>query len=216
MPGFAGHPFAPRALMSELAADDASTVNSLSAITKTFRKELAVKPSPMAFDALVYSFLALAVVLGFLAGLLRSLATILAYVLAAPFAIGVAPALSNYLTATMEMPPAFSGLVLAVTLLLAGMLMSWLFRRAVGDLAGHEIGIFDRLFGATLGAARAVMVAVLIVLIFDQLIPRGRDPAFLRGSQLRPLLSAAGEAGMRQLPPKVADYIDSIKRTRRI
>lgn len=170
----------------------------------------------MAFDALVYSFLALAIVLGFVAGLLRSLATILAYVLAAPFAIGVAPAFSRYLTQTMDMPSAFSGFVLAGTLLAAGMLLSALFRRAVADLAGHEIGIFDRLFGATLGAARVGLVMVMIVLIWDQVIPRGREPAFLQGSYTRPYFTAAGQAGLRKLPPQVANYIESIKRTRRI
>jgi hypothetical protein len=41
------------------------------------------------------------------------------------------------------------------------------------------------------------MVAVTLVLVFDQLIPFDRQPAFLNGSQLRPLLSAAGQRGFR-------------------
>jgi membrane protein required for colicin V production len=33
---------------------------------------------------------------------------------------------------------------------------------------------------------------VLMVAIFDRIIPPGREPAFLTGSKLRPILSAAG------------------------
>ena len=57
---------------------------------------------------------------------------------------------------------------------------------------------------------------MLLVLIFDRIIPAGREPAFLRGSQLRPILSEAGRQGLRSLPPDVTDYIDRLKRERGI
>jgi membrane protein required for colicin V production len=37
-----------------------------------------------------------------------------------------------------------------------------------------------------------LVVAVLIVVIFDRIIPADRQPAYLIGSKLRPYLSAAG------------------------
>jgi membrane protein required for colicin V production len=52
--------------------------------------------------------------------------------------------------------------------------------------------------------------------VFDQFVPLGRQPAFLNGSQLRPLLSAAGQKGFRALPPDVAAVIDRLKQERRI
>ena len=72
----------------------------------------------------------------------------------------------------------------------------------------------DRMAGAMLGFVRVALLAVLIVLIFERIIPSGREPAFLKGSQLRPILSAAGQAGLRSLPPEVADTIDRLKRER--
>jgi membrane protein required for colicin V production len=48
------------------------------------------------------------------------------------------------------------------------------------------------------------------------LIPAGQQPAFLTGSQLRPMLSAAGQRGFKSLPPEVTAYIDQLKRTHRI
>jgi membrane protein required for colicin V production len=68
--------------------------------------------------------------------------------------------------------------------------------------------------GALLGAVRVGLLAVLIVVIFDRIIPAGREPAFLKGSQLRPILSQAGRAGLKSLPPDIEDYIDRLKRQR--
>jgi membrane protein required for colicin V production len=53
-------------------------------------------------------------------------------------------------------------------------------------------------------------------LVFDQLVPSDRQPAFLNGSQLRPPLSAAGQRGFRSLPPEVAATIDRLKNDQRI
>jgi membrane protein required for colicin V production len=54
------------------------------------------------------------------------------------------------------------------------------------------------------------------VLIFDQLVPADRQPAYLTGSQLRPLLSMAGQKGFKSLPPDVTAYIDRLKRDQHI
>jgi membrane protein required for colicin V production len=68
--------------------------------------------------------------------------------------------------------------------------------------------------GALLGAARIGLVAVLIVLIFDRIIPADRQPPFLVDSRLRPYLSAAAQKGLKSLPPEVDDYIARLKRER--
>ena len=51
-------------------------------------------------------------------------------------------------------------------------------------------------------------------MVFDRLIPPGREPEFLSGSRLRPILSEAGRQGLRQLPPDVTEFIDRVKRER--
>ncbi len=52
---------------------------------------------------------------------------------------------------------------------------------AINDVIGHEIGIGDRLGGALLGAIRVGLIAVTLVLIFDQLVPADRQPAYMTG-----------------------------------
>jgi membrane protein required for colicin V production len=166
------------------------------------------------FDAAIYVCLAVAVIAGFRAGLLRSLATIFGYVTAAPLAVAAAPYLSPILIEQFHLPRAQAWLGFAGIFLIIGFVLSAILRHAVSEIVGDNISIPDRMTGALLGAVRIGLLAVLIVVIFDRIIPAGREPAFLTGSQLRPILSQAGQAGLKSLPPDVADYIDQLKRER--
>jgi len=74
----------------------------------------------------------------------------------------------------------------------------------------------DRFGGAALGALRVGLVATSVVLVFDQLIPPGHEPAFLKGSQLRPIFSALGQRGFRSLRPGATAAIERLKRERHI
>ena len=100
--------------------------------------------------------------------------------------------------------------------LIVGMGLGKLARMALDDAIGSQPGIGDRLGGAALGAVRVGLVAITFVLIFDQLVPAQRQPAFLNGSQLRPLFSAAGQMGFKSLPPDVTATIDRLKQERQI
>jgi membrane protein required for colicin V production len=165
------------------------------------------------FDAAVLIGLSIAVFTGFNAGLLRSAVTILAYLIAMPTAVW---AMSLVSPATGGAPwaqnwPLFFGVFLG-----AGVVLGKLMRIALDDAIGPQSGIGDRLAGAALGAVRVGLVAITVVLIFDSLVPADRQPAFLAGSQLRPLLSAAGQKGFKSLPLDVVAYIDRLKKDRRI
>jgi membrane protein required for colicin V production len=166
------------------------------------------------FDAVVYFFLALAVAFGFSSGLLRSLATILGYLAAAPVAFLAAPTVAPLVAAQTQNSPWAYWIALGGVFLAAGIVFGALLRLALRAMIGERISVPDRLCGALLGAVRIGLVAVLIVLIFDRVIPPGREPAFLKGSQLRPWLSRAGEAGVNSLPPEAVEAIDRLKRAR--
>ena len=164
------------------------------------------------FDLVIIGILPVAVVLGFQSGLLRALATILGYVCGAAFAIAATPTAARILTEQLHVKPMADGIVFAGVFLVAGFVVAAAMRVLVGELAGKDIGVFDRMAGAMLGAARIILLAVVLVLVFDRIIPPGREPAFLAGSQLRPILSAAGAQGLQSLPPDVVEYIDRLKR----
>ena len=168
------------------------------------------------FDAAIYVCLAVAIVAGFRAGLLRSLATIFGYVTAAPLAVAAAPYLTPILIEQFHLPPAKAWLGFAGIFLVIGFVLSAMLRHAVSEIVGDNISIPDRMTGALLGAVRVGLLAVLIVVIFDRIIPAGREPAFLIGSQWRPVLSKVGQAGLKSLPPELSDYIDKLKRERGI
>jgi membrane protein required for colicin V production len=168
------------------------------------------------FDAAVYICLFVAVVSGFRTGLLRGLATIFGYLAAAPVAVVAAPYLTPFLIEQFKVPPAQNGLVFAGLFLVIGFVLGVLLRLAVSEIVGADINLPDRAAGAMLGAVRVILLAVLMVVVFDRIIPAGREPAFLAGSKLRPILSEAGQAGLKTLPSDIADTIDKIKKQQRL
>ena len=168
------------------------------------------------FDIAVTIALIVAVITGFNAGLLRSAVTILAYLFAMPLAVWLMSLLSSASDAATSAPLAQNSLLFFAVFLVSGMALGKMARMAIDETMGSEAGIGDRLAGALLGAARVGLVAITLVLIFDQLVPADRQPAYLTGSQLRPLLSMAGQRGFKSLPPDVTAYIDRLKRDRQI
>jgi membrane protein required for colicin V production len=168
------------------------------------------------FDIAIIVALIVAVITGFNAGLLRSAVTILAYLFAMPLAVWLMSLLSPASDAANNSPLAQNSLLFFGVFLIAGMVLGKMARMAIDETMGSEAGIGDRLAGALLGAARVGMVAIALVLIFDQLVPADRQPAYLTGSQLRPILSMAGQKGFNSLPPDVTAYIDRLKRDRQI
>jgi membrane protein required for colicin V production len=165
------------------------------------------------FDIVVCAALLTAMTMGFKAGLLRSAVTILAYLVAMPIALWVTSHVTRETSglALMQNPLPFFG-----TLLAAGIVLGKLMRMVLDETIGTELGIGDRLAGSVLGAVRVGLVAISLVVIFDQLVPADRQPSYLVGSRLRPILSAAGQMGLKSLPPDIAAYVDRLKKDRRI
>ena len=168
------------------------------------------------FDIVVFVATLAAIASGFKAGLLRSAVTILAYLIAMPTAVFLMSALpantgTGFGSSLVERSPILFGIFLVT-----GTVIAKSMRMALEDMVGDEPGIGDRLAGATLGLVRAGLVAVTFVLSFDQLGSYGRQPSYLAGSQLRPLLSTVGQKGLMSLPPDVVTYIDRLKSSRRI
>jgi len=167
------------------------------------------------FDIAVLLGLVIAVGTGFSTGLIRSAITIVAYIVAMPITVWamsfVPPLTENTNSPLMQNAGFFLGAFLVI-----GMVIGKLARIPVDEAIGTDIGLVDRFGGAALGAVRVGLVATSIVLVFDQLIPSYRQPAFLQDSQLRPMFSAAGQKGIRALPPELTATIDRLKRERHI
>jgi membrane protein required for colicin V production len=168
------------------------------------------------FDAVVYLGLAIAAVTGFNTGLLRSAITILAYLAAMPIAIGLVPLLSPQMGDKLASPFAQNSLLFFGAFLVTGMVLGKVLRIALDDVIGPQAGMADRVGGATLGVVRVGLIATTLVLLFDRLLPTNQQPAFMAGSRLRPLLSAAAQLGVKSLPPDVVAAIDRLRKDRHI
>lgn len=171
------------------------------------------------FDAAVYLVLIFAVITGFNTGLLRGAITILGYLFAMPIAMAatsmLAPQLGGKFGAAFGSALVQNSILFFGIFLIAGMLLGQVGRMALDDATGSP-GPIDRVGGAALGMVRVGLVATTLVLVFDQLVPPGLQPAFLTSSQLRPLFSTAGQMGVRTLPPDVAATIARLKQAQPI
>jgi membrane protein required for colicin V production len=168
------------------------------------------------FDLAIYVCLFVAVVMGFMTGLLRSLATIIGYIGGMGVAVAAGPRVTPLLTTYLKMPTPQTWIVFVAIFVAAGAGLSALLRLAVSEMIGPNVSVPDRIAGAALGALRIALLSVLLVLVFDRIIPPGREPNFLKGSLWRPVLSDAAQHGLQSLPPEVEDYIDRLKRQRRL
>lgn len=166
------------------------------------------------FDIVVYAAFIVAMALGFRAGLLRSAVTILGYLVAAPIAIWINGLILPQTPAATSQ--AQNSLIFFAIFLVTGIVLGSMLRLAVNDMIGAHIGIGDRLGGALLGAIRVGLIAVTLVLIFDQLVPANMQPSYLTGSHLRPLLSQLGQTGIRSLPADITARVEQLKRARKM
>ena len=167
------------------------------------------------FDLVIYAGVAVAMAIGFRAGLLRSVMTILGYFLAMPIAVWITTLIVPQVGAHAGIGTQNS-LVFFGVFLVAGIVLGAVLRMMVDDVTGSDIGLGDRLAGALLGAVRVGLIAVTMVLIFDQMLPANAQPAWITQSRLRPYLSQAGQRGIQSLPPDVMATIEKWKRERRM
>jgi membrane protein required for colicin V production len=168
------------------------------------------------FDIVVCGVLISSAVSGFKAGLLRSLVTILAYLIAMPTAVFLTSLASAGAGGTLGSQVPQNSPILFGIFLLTGTMMAKFARMALEDAIGPDPGVGDRLAGSGLAIVRTGLVALTFVMSFDQLSSSGRQPGFLAGSYLRPLFSAAGQKAFNSLPPSAVAYIDRLKQARRI
>ena len=168
------------------------------------------------FDLTIGFGLAAFMGLGFYSGFLRSLATIIGYVAAAPIAVAATSYVSPALAGDAAPPWARNFVLFFMVLLVVGAVVARLLRHGLADVIGGDVNIVDRIVGALFGAARVGLVVLPVVMMFDRYVPAERQPQFFAGSKLRPYFSAAGQRGIDALPADATAYLDKLTRDRRL
>src|SRR5579871_5408077 len=167
------------------------------------------------FDIAVGLALVAFMAFGFYAGLLRSLASILGYVAAAPIAVAATSYISPALAGDAAPPWARNFALFFVVLLMVGAAVGYWLRHGVTEMFGDDIDIVDRIVGALFGASRIALVVLPVVVMFDRYVPAERQPQFFAGSKLRPYFSSVGQHGINALPGEVTSYLDQLNRNGR-
>lgn len=167
----------------------------------------------MTFDIAICLITLVAIVIGFQAGIIRSAATILGYISAAPIAVFVTAFITKGLAGSFDVSTSLKSFIFICVFIAIGFILGALLRFSIDEAVGPARSFPDRFLGAVLGVVRIGLVAVTLVLVFDRVIPAGREPGYMIGSKLQPILLQAGKRGLRTLPPETATYIDQLKRT---
>jgi membrane protein required for colicin V production len=167
----------------------------------------------MNFDIAVCLVTIVAIIMGFQAGIIRSAATILGYISAAPIALFVSAFITKSLSGTFDVSTELKSFIFICVFIAVGFILGALLRFSIDEAVGPARTFIDRFLGAILGAVRIGLLAVTLVLVFDRVIPAGREPGYMLGSKLQPILLQAGKRGLRTLPPETVTYIDQLRRT---
>ncbi len=165
------------------------------------------------FDVVICLITIVAIVIGFRAGIIRSAATILGYISAAPIAVLVTSFITKGLASSFDISTSAKSFIFICVFIAIGFVLGALFRFSIDEAVGPARSLPDQMLGAVLGAVRIGLVAVTLVLVFDRVIPAGREPGYMVGSKLQPILLQSGKRGLRSLPRETTDYIDQLKRT---
>jgi membrane protein required for colicin V production len=165
------------------------------------------------FDVVICVLTIAAIAIGFNAGLIRSAATILGCISAAPIAVAITSFISKGIAGSVDVSTSLKSFIFMCVFIAVGFVLGSLLRFSIDEAVGPVRSVPDRLLGAVLGAVRIGLVAVTLVLVFDRVIPAGREPGYMIGSKLQPVLLQAGKRGLRTLPPETTAYIDQLRRS---
>ena len=166
------------------------------------------------FDVALLVLLGVLVVVGLLKGLVRILVGLLAVVAAFFVASHGHRPLAERM-GTLDLSPEVLQLIaylaLFVVVLLAGGVLGWLLRKV---LRAAMLGWADRLAGAALGVAVAMLATALVVLPAIAYVPNGSS--WLAGSRLAPYVTAVADLAVRTAPDDLAEAyrrgMDSLRR----
>jgi membrane protein required for colicin V production len=155
------------------------------------------------FDIALLALLGVLVVVGLVKGLVRILVGLLA-VVAAFFVAShghrpLAERVGN-VDLSPEVLQLIAYLALFVAVMLAGGVVAWLLRKL---MRAAMLGWADRLAGAALGVAVAMLVTSLVVLPAVAYVPDGA--AWLAGSRLAPYVAVVSDLAAEAVPEELAD-----------
>jgi len=163
------------------------------------------------FDIAMLALVAVSAITGFMSGMLRSIASVIAYLGATALALYAAPFVSPYVGPYVPQPWLRDVAAFLIVFFGGVLILGFLLQAFVSMIFGPAVSFGDRFMGFVLGIVRAGLVVILIVLVFDRTIPRASEPWWLQGSQVRPYAQTAGAHILRSLPANLAAAIERVR-----
>ncbi len=158
------------------------------------------------FDMVILAVIAISALYALLRGFVHESLSVLAWVGAGAAALYFGPWLAHRLHGTLEGWPAlivgYGGIFLAVIIPLS--FISHYVGRTVQQ---SPIGMVDRFLGAIFGVARGVALIAVCYLLFSFVVPQARQPSWMTGARLMPLIRASSHVILALVPnPRLARH----------
>lgn len=159
------------------------------------------------FDGLFVAIVLVSAVLAMVRGFVREIISIIPWILAALAAYRfhdvLVPYLQDYLSSNLIAIVASVGIIVVVTLLITGLLS----RRLSDMILDSRIGPLDRSIGFVFGAARGLLLMVVVAVVFNWFVSGPLQPAWISNSKSKPMLDSIGNRLIVLLPDPTQDRI---------
>lgn len=154
-------------------------------------------------DMIVLGAVVLSALLAAVRGFTREVLSIVSWVAAAVAAWSLHPQLLPFVKQHVRQETVALVIAIAAIFLVTLVIVSLITARISDFVLDSRIGALDRTLGLAFGAARGLLLAVVGYLLWTQLVPDNRQPAWIKEARTRPLLESTGKSLLAMLPDNI-------------
>ena len=163
-------------------------------------------------DGIVIAVILISAVLAMIRGLVREILSLASWAIAAAAAYFLYPVLLPMAEERIAEGVIAKGVVIGGTFLLVLIIVSYITMRISDFMLDSQIGALDRSLGFLFGAARGLLIIVILALFFNWLVAPDRQPDWIASAKTKPIVDGLGERLIAALPEDLeSQFLDALK-----
>ena len=163
-------------------------------------------------DGIVIAVILISAVLAMIRGLVREVLSLASWAIAAASAYFLYPVLLPLAKEHIAEDVIAKGVVIGGTFILVLLIVSYVTMRISDFMLDSQIGALDRSLGFLFGAARGLLLIVILALFFNWLVAPDRQPNWIATAKTKPLVDSLGTRLIAALPEDLeSQFLDTLK-----
>ncbi len=164
-------------------------------------------------DGIVLAVILISAVLAMIRGLAREVLSLASWAIAAAAAYFLYPVLLPIAQENIAEDVIAKGVVIGGTFIVVLLVVSYITMRISDFMLDSQIGALDRSLGFLFGAARGLLLIVILALFFNWLVAPDRQPNWIATAKSKPLVDSLGTRLIAALPEDLeSQFLDSLKK----